>query len=150
MARLLCRCTPPYFFTIIPTVLNKEYVYRIAVYQKISHEVGRIDNFRPLARKFSFLPTELDEFKHKFSSIWKWILRCCNDVMNHVDCVIKRDVYPQKMHVLKISMVYQLLLKKYSWYIKKYIHIMGDIAWIIAKLKDKYAFQDLQSFDPDR
>ena len=31
--------------------------------------------------------------KHEFSSIWKWI-RCCNDVMNHVDCVIKRDVYP--------------------------------------------------------
>ena len=21
-----------------------------------------------------------------------------NDVMNHVDCVIKRDVFPQKMH----------------------------------------------------
>ena len=44
---------------------------------------------------------------------------CCNDVMHHVDCVIKRDVYPQKMHscstknirgisvfVLKISVVY--------------------------------------------
>ena len=35
--------------------------------------------------------------KHEFSSIWKWI-RCCNDVMNHVDCIIKRDVYSQKMH----------------------------------------------------
>ena len=35
--------------------------------------------------------------KHEFSSIWKWN-RCCNDVMNNVDCVIKRDVYPQKMH----------------------------------------------------
>ena len=23
---------------------------------------------------------------------------CCNDVINHVGCVIKRDVYPQKMH----------------------------------------------------
>ena len=33
--------------------------------------------------------------KHEFSSIKKWI-RCCNDVMNHVDCVIKRTVYPQK------------------------------------------------------
>ena len=31
--------------------------------------------------------------KHEFSSIWKWI-RCCNDVRNNVDCVIKRDVYP--------------------------------------------------------
>ena len=67
--------------------------------------------------------------KHEFSSIWKWI-RCCNDIMNHVDYIIKRDVYPQKMpscsknirgisvFVLKISIVYQ----------KKYI--MGDIAWI--------------------
>ena len=55
-----------------------------------------------------------------------------NDVMNHVDCVIKRDVYPQKMHscsknihgisvfVLKISVVYQ----------KQYI--MGEIAWIFC------------------
>ena len=63
--------------------------------------------------------------KHDFSSIWKWI-RCCDDVMNHVDCVIKRNVYPQKMQscsknihgisvfVLKISVVY----KK-----KKYIYI---------------------------
>ena len=26
------------------------------------------------------------------------MVSCCNDVMNHADCVIKRDVYPQKMH----------------------------------------------------
>ena len=56
--------------------------------------------------------------KHEFISIWKWI-SCCNDVMNSVDCVIKRDVNPQKKHsssknirglyfsVLKISVVYQ-------------------------------------------
>ena len=66
--------------------------------------------------------------KHEFSSIWKWI-SCCNDVMNYVECIIKHDVYPQKMHpcsknthgisffVLKISVVYQ----------GKYI--IGDIAW---------------------
>ena len=53
----------------------------------------------------------------EFSGIWKWI-SSCNDVMNHVDCVIKRDLYPQKMRscsknihgisvfVLKISVVY--------------------------------------------
>ena len=45
-----------------------------------------------------------------------------NDVMNHVDCVIKRDVYWQKIHscsknirdisffVLKIPMVYQEMI----------------------------------------
>ena len=56
--------------------------------------------------------------KHEFSSMWKWI-RCCNDVMNHVDCVIKPDVYQQNVQscsknthgisvfVLKISVVYQ-------------------------------------------
>ena len=56
--------------------------------------------------------------KYEFSSIWRWI-KCCNDVMNNVDCVIKRDVYPPKIHscsknirgisvfVLKISVVYQ-------------------------------------------
>ena len=67
--------------------------------------------------------------------------------MNHVDCVIKRDVYPQKRHsctknirgisvfVLKISVVYQ-----------KNIYIMGDIAWIFAKLKDKciYTLHDMK------
>ena len=31
--------------------------------------------------------------KYEFSSIWK-LMSCCN----HVYCVIKRDVYPQKMH----------------------------------------------------
>ena len=78
---------------------------------KISNEVGRIDDFEALARKLSFLSTELDIFdirqhfiriylstsdllsfiicntdKYKFSSIWKWI-SFCNDVMNHVDSV---------------------------------------------------------------
>ena len=42
----------------------------------------------------SFIMSYTD--KREFSSIWKWI-RCCNDVMNN-DCVIKGDVYPQKMH----------------------------------------------------
>ena len=77
----------------------------------------------------SFVISNTD--KHEFSSIWKWI-SCSNDVMNHVDYVIKRDVYLQKMHscsknirgisvfVLKISVVYQ----------KEYI--MGDIAWIFV------------------
>ena len=64
----------------------------------------------------SFVISNTD--KHEFSSIWKWIT-CCNDVMNDVDCVIKRDVYLQNVHscsknirgisvfVLKISVVYQ-------------------------------------------
>ena len=68
---------------------------------------------------------------------------CCNVFINHVDCVIKRDVYSQKMHscsknirgissfVLKISVVY-----------KKYIkYIMSDIAWIFAYLKDNKVYK---------
>ena len=35
--------------------------------------------------------------KHEFSSIWKQI-SCSNDVMNHVNCVIKRNIYQQKTH----------------------------------------------------
>ena len=47
------------------------------------------------------------------------MVSCCNEVMNHVDCVIKRDVYSQKIYscsknirgisdsVLKISVVCQ-------------------------------------------
>ena len=35
--------------------------------------------------------------KHEFRCIWKWVT-CCNDVMNDVDCVIKRDVYLQNVH----------------------------------------------------
>ena len=106
-------------------------------------------------RQFSFLPTELDIIdirqhyvrilfifqcficcisntdKHELGSIWERI-SCCNDVINHVDSVIKRDVYPQKMHscsknirgkssffVLKLSVVCK----------KNYI---GDIAWIFV------------------
>ena len=37
---------------------------------------------------FSFIMSNTD--KHEFSSIWKWI-RCCNDVVNNVDCIIKRS-----------------------------------------------------------
>ena len=43
----------------------------------------------------SFIISNTD--KHEFSSIWKCI-GCPNDVMIHVDCVIKRDVYPRKIH----------------------------------------------------
>ena len=38
---------------------------------------------RQICRVLLFLKTDENEF----SSIWKWII-CCNDVMNHVDCVI--------------------------------------------------------------
>ena len=100
---------------------------------KISNSVERNDNFLAKARKLSILSTSLDIFdirqhyicilyipntdKNDFSSISKWI-SCCIDVMNHVNCVIKRDVYRQKMHscsknirgisifVLKISVVF--------------------------------------------
>ena len=69
----------------------------------------------------SFIISNTD--KHKFSSIWNWI-SCCNDVMIHVDYIIKRDVYPFIRGIsvfgLKISVVYQ----------KKYI--MGDISWIFV------------------
>ena len=76
----------------------------------------------------SFIMSNTD--KNEFCNIWKWI-SCSNDVMNHVDYVIKGDVYPQKMHscsknihgisvfVLKISVIYQK-------------NIMGDIAKIFA------------------
>ena len=65
----------------------------------------------------SFIVSNSD-LTHEFSSIWKCI-SCFNDVMNHIDCVIKYGVYPRKMHscsknihgmsffVLKVSVVYQ-------------------------------------------
>ena len=69
----------------------------------------------------SFIMSNTD--KHEFSStIW-----CFNDVMNHVDCAIKRDVYPRKMHScsknicgisvfdLKISMVYKTRGPRWPW-----------------------------------
>ena len=64
----------------------------------------------------SFVISNTD--KHEFNSIWK-LITYCNDVMNDVDCVIKRYVYPQNVlsfsknirgisvFVLKISVVYQ-------------------------------------------
>ena len=63
--------------------------------------------------------------------------------MNHVDGVIKRDVYPQKMPSFS---------KKYPWFISlffrsknirgisKNIYIMGDIACIFEWLKDNYRY----------
>ena len=56
-----------------------------------------------------------------------------NDVMNHVDCVIKPDVIRRKrIHVLKISVVhvYHFCCKNIRGISK--IYIMCDIAWIFA------------------
>ena len=41
--------------------MNREYIV-LPYIKKISNEVGRIDNFRDLARNLSFLQTELDIF----------------------------------------------------------------------------------------
>ena len=65
--------------------------------------------------------------KYEFSSIWKWISNF-NDVMNHIDCVKKRDVYPQKMHSCSKN-IHCISEKK-----KK--NIIGGIAWTFAYLKD--------------
>ena len=59
--------------------------------------------------------------KYEFSSIWKW-MSCCNDAMNHADCVIKREVYSQKMHSCYKNM--RGILKEKC--------IMGNIAWIFT------------------
>ena len=53
--------------------------------------------------------------------------------MNHVDNVIKRDVYPKKMHIC--SKNNSFCSRNIRGIIKK--NIMGDIAWIFAKLIDK-------------
>ena len=50
----------PFSLILMLTPIYIEYLYSVAVYQKISNSVGRIDNFR--ARKLSFLPNELDIF----------------------------------------------------------------------------------------
>ena len=70
--------------------------------------------------------------KHEFSSIWNWIM-CCNDVMNNVDCVIKRDVYPQNAHLCSKNIrSISVFVVKVSVVCQKNIYIMGDIAWIFA------------------
>ena len=130
---------------------DREYVYSVAVCQKYLTRLEELIIFEPWREFYHFSqPTALCTYsiylstsdlmgfvisnndKHEFSSIWKWI-RCCNDVMNDVYCLIKRDIYPQNVHscsknicgvsvfVLKITVVHQ-----------KKIYIMGDIAWIFA------------------
>ena len=82
---------------------------------KISNKVGKIIISPNRVRYFRYTTTlyaysmylstsDLSRFiisntdKLEFFSIWKW-LSCFNDVMNDVDCVIKRDAYLQKMHL---------------------------------------------------
>ena len=49
--------------------------------------------------------------KHEFSRIWKWISRC-NEFMNHVDRVIKLDMYFQKMQSCSKNMWYVIFCSK--------------------------------------
>ena len=83
--------------------------------------------YRSTSNFLSFIISNMD--KHEFSCIWKWI-SYCNDVVNHVDCVIKRDLYPQKMHSCSKNIRGKSKKKK--------TYIMGNIAWIFALLKDKF------------
>ena len=56
-----------------------------------------------------------------------------NEVMNHVDCVIKHDVYPQKVHSRSknIRGVSFFSVLKYPWYFKKkYIIAVIDIPMV--------------------
>ena len=46
----------------IDNYIENAYIYIVLRISKISNEIGTIDNFRALARKLSFLPTELDIF----------------------------------------------------------------------------------------
>ena len=60
-------------------------------------------------------------YKNEFSSTWKW----SNDVMNHVDCVIKH-IYLQKMHSCSknINGISVLVLKIYVVYKKKNLWVI--------------------------
>ena len=87
--------------------VDREYVHSAVVYQKYLTRLRELIIFEPWRKNYhfsqpstysiylsasdllSFVISNID--KHEFSSIWKWIT-CCNDVMNDVDCVIKRDV----------------------------------------------------------
>ena len=66
--------------------------------------------------------------KHEFSSTctWKWI-RFCNDVMNHIDCVIKRGLYPQKMH----SCSENIREENISFCFKNIRALSENISWVI-------------------
>ena len=95
--------------------IYREYVYSVAVYRKNLTRLGELIILEPWRENYHFFqPAKLYTYslylsapdllsfistsdKHEFSSIWN-LISSCNDVMNHVDCVIKRDVYPQKMH----------------------------------------------------
>ena len=52
----------PFHVRYIVNVFKQRIRIYCCLIQKISNEVGRNDNFRALARKLSFLPTELDIF----------------------------------------------------------------------------------------
>ena len=63
-----------------------------------------------------------------------------DDAMNHADCVIKRDFFPQEMHSCSknIRGISSFCSKNIRGISKKYI--MGDTAWTFAWLKDKYCY----------
>ena len=60
--------------------------------------------------------------------------------MNDVDCVIKRDVYPQNVHSRSKN------IRGISFFVLEIsvIYIMGDIAWIFASFKDKKQYKLLR------
>ena len=136
-------------------VINREYVYSVVVYQKVSNEVGRIDNFLALARKLSFLPTELDIFDIQqhyvrilfiFQHLNFWaFLNLTSTNMNlalygnwlavlMTSCLVHHKMWclPERIHSCSKNIC------GISFFCSKNIHciykkkIMGDIAWVFA------------------
>ena len=138
---------------------KKPFVNSVAVYQKYLTRLRELIIFEPWRENYHFSqPSKIfliydntvfvfylsfnfyllsfiisNSDKHEFISTWKRI-SCFKDVMIHIDCVIKRDVYPQKMHSCSKNIRgISFLFYKYQWNIKKkiYIYIYIYISWVI-------------------
>ena len=116
----------PHATFLLTADIAKTYMYSVVVHQKYLTRLGEMIIFDPWLENYhlsqpreifliydntihtcrysiylsmshlsSFIISNAD--KRKFRSIFRNI-SCSNDAINHVDCVIKRDVYLQKKH----------------------------------------------------
>ena len=110
-------------------IVHREIVYNVDIYQKYLTRLGEVIIFEPWGEiiissnrvRYFWYTTALFMYSiyistsdllsfisntdiHELSSVWKWI-SSSNDVINHVDCIIKYRWYIQKKQCIGISLV---------------------------------------------
>ena len=147
-------------------IRNREYIDSVVVYEKYVTRLGELIIFKPWRENYHFSqPSSIFLIYDSTMYVFYLSFNICfvefyflkptnmnlavygnglSVVMNNVDCIIKRDVCPQKMHLCSknIRGISVFVIKTFMVYQTKYI--IGVIAWLFRYLIHKMEYSRLR------